>query len=477
MPEVPSRPIGLRGVRRLHFVGIGGAGMCGIAEILLAQGYRVGGSDLVDSPVTRRLAGLGADVRIGHAAAGVEGADAVVVSSAIAEDNVEVRTARRAGIPVVGRGEMLGELMRGHLGIAVAGSHGKTTTASLIANVFEAAGADPTFAIGGRVSSAGANARLGAGRYFIAEADESDASFLRLQPVLAVVTGVDQDHLDTYGQDFERMKDAFVSFAQAVPFYGCVLISADDPVSGELIERIGRPTRSYGFSPDADYRASGPVVRCGSWAFDVARPSGGPLSVSIPLPGRHNVQNALAAVALGSEEGIADDAVVAGLAGFQGVDRRFEVARGDVGGKPVTVVDDYGHHPNEIAHIIDTVRSVWPGRRLAMVYQPHRFTRTRDLLADFATVLARADALLVVDVYGAGEDAIAGADGQALANTVRGLNGPDVAFAATPAEALERLPDWVAADDVLVIQGAGDVGELAAAVQASASAAGVEGRA
>ena len=456
----------MRGVRRLHFVGIGGAGMCGVAEILLARGYRVGGSDLVDTPVTRRLAVLGADVRRGHSTGAVAGADAVVVSSAIREDNVEVRAARQSGVPVVGRGEMLGELMRGHVGIAVAGSHGKTTTASLIASVFESAGLDPTFAIGGRVVSAGANARLGTGRHFIAEADESDASFLRLQPVLAVVTGVDEDHLDTYGQDFERMKDAFVAFAQGVPFYGCVLICADDPQAEGLAERIGRPTRSYGFSRRADYRASEVAVRCGRWTFDVARPGAETLRVAIPMPGRHNVRNALAAVAVAVEEGVADDAIVAGLADFKGVDRRFDVAHGVVGGKPVTVVDDYGHHPNEIAHIIDTVRSVWPGRRLAMVYQPHRFTRTRDLLAEFAAVLARTDALLIVDVYSAGEDAIDGADAPALAAAVRGLSGREVLLAATPAEALEQLPDWVAADDVLVIQGAGDVGDLGAALAA-----------
>ena len=454
----------MRGIRRLHFVGIGGAGMCGIAEVMLAQGYRVSGSDLVDSPVTRRLAGLGAEVRIGHAAAGVGDVDAVVASSAIRADNVEVQAARQAGIPLVGRGEMLGELMRGHLGIAVAGSHGKTTTASLVASVFGSAGLDPTFVIGGRVTSAGANARLGTGGHFIAEADESDASFLHLRPVLAVVTGVDQDHLDTYGQDFERMKDAFVAFAQAVPFYGCVLICADDGHAPEMIQRIGRPTRSYGFSPRADYRAANLAVCGGRWAFDVARPRGGPLRVSLPLPGRHNVQNALAAVALGLEEGIADEAIIAGLADFEGVERRFQVAPGVVGGKQVTVVDDYGHHPSEIAHVIDTVRSVWPGRRLAMVYQPHRFTRTRDLLGGFATVLARTDALLIVDVYSAGEDAIAGADGRALAAAVDRLGFSEVRFAATPAEALEGLGDWVAADDVLVIQGAGDVGELAGAV-------------
>ena len=454
----------MRGVRSVHFVGIGGAGMCGIAEILLAQGLGVSGSDLLDSPVTRRLAGLGARVCRGHSAAAVGNVDVVVVSSAIREDNAEVAAARKAGIPVIARGEMLAELMRGRFGIAVAGSHGKTTTASLVASVFDAAGLDPTFVIGGRVTGAGANGRLGAGRHMIAEADESDASFLYLKPVLAVITGVDRDHLDTYGQDFERLKGAFIEFAEQLPFYGCALISADDPQVREIAQRISRPTRHYGFSPDADYRATGLSVEANRWTFDVRRPEADALRVSIPLAGNHNTLNALAAVAVATEEGVGDEAIVAGLAEWRGVERRFHVARGVVDSKPVTIVDDYGHHPTEIAHIIDTVRRMWPGRRLAMVYQPHRFTRTRDLLAEFAAVLARADALLLVEVYGAGEEAIAGADSRALATAIERRNGSDVPVVATPADALAAMPDWAAADDVLVIQGAGNVGELAPAV-------------
>ena len=460
----------MRGVRHVHFVGIGGAGMCGIAEILLAQGYAVSGSDLVDSPVTQRLVRLGAVVRQGHAAIAVTGAQVVVVSSAIGTANPEVVRARESGIPIVARGEMLGELMRGHLGIAVAGSHGKTTTASLIAGIFQAAGLDPTFVIGGQVASEGANARLGGGRHLIAEADESDASFMLLQPVLAVITGVDRDHLDTYGQDFDRLKAAFIEFAHRLPFYGCAFVCADDPCGAELIERIERPTRSYGFDRAANYRASNVRPGTAGWAFDIERPDAEPLHVSVPLPGEHNVRNALAAAALATEEGVPDQAIVGGLASFEGVERRFEVSGGEIAGKRFTVVDDYGHHPTEIAHIIDTVRRMWPARRLAMVYQPHRYTRTRDLLIDFAKVLARVDALLLVDVYGAGEDAIVGADGDALATAIRHEAGLTVPVAATPAEALARLPSWVAEDDVLVVQGAGDVGELAARLRTKAVA-------
>ncbi len=469
-----KEPLGMRGVQSVHFVGIGGAGMCGIAEVLLAQGCTVTGSDLMDSAVTRRLAALGVRVRRGHCAAAVGDADVVVVSSAIREDNPEVAAAHQACIPVIARGEMLAELMRSRIGIAVAGSHGKTTTASMVASVFEAAGLEPTFVIGGEVTGAGANGRLGAGRHVIAEADESDASFLLLKPVLAVITGVDRDHLDTYGQDLGRLTAAFVEFAEQLPFYGCALISADDPHARELARRISRPTRGYGFSPDAHYRASGVGVEAGRWTFDVTRPAGNALRVSIALPGNHNTLNALAAIAVATEEGVGDEAIVSGLAGCQGVERRFRVARGVVDSKPLTIVDDYGHHPTEIAHIIETVRRMWPGRRLAMVFQPHRFTRTRDLLAEFAAVLARADALLLVDVYGAGEEAIVGADSRALATAIRRRTGSDVAVVATPADAVATLPEWTAEDDVLVIQGAGDVGELASAV-AAPSVGGVPG--
>ena len=473
-PSGSGQPSGMRGVRSVHFVGIGGAGMCGIAEVLLAQGVTVSGSDLLDSPVTRRLTALGARVGRGHSAAAVGAVDAVVVSSAIREDNAEVAAARKARIPVVARGEMLAELMRGRFGIAVAGSHGKTTTASLVASVFDAAGLEPTFVIGGQVTGAGANGRLGSGRHMIAEADESDASFLFLKPVLAVITGVDRDHLDTYGQDFDRLKAAFIEFADQLPFYGCALVAADDPHARELAERISRPTRHYGFSADADYRAFGLSVETDRWTFDVARPGADALRVSIPLPGSHNILNALAAIAVATEEGVGGEAIVAGLAECQGVERRFRVGRGVVDSKPVMIVDDYGHHPTEIAYIIDTIRRMWPGRRLAMVYQPHRFTRTRDLLAEFAAVLARADALLLVEVYGAGEDAISGADSRALATAIRHRTGSDVPVVATPADALAALPDWAAADDVLVIQGAGDVGELAKAVAAPSTGRGVE---
>ena len=466
MPEARSFP--MRGVRHAHFVGIGGAGMCPIAEVLHEDGMTVTGSDLADSPVTRRLAARGVRVRQGHCGKAVAGADVVVVSSAIGDGNPEVAAARQGGVPVVARGEMLGELMRGRVGVAVAGSHGKTTTASLVASIFQAAGLDPTFVIGAKVTGAGANGRLGRGPHLIAEADESDASFLHLRPVIAVITGIDRDHLDTYAQSFERMQAAFVEFARGVPFYGRILIAIDDPDTAALARRIDGPLRTYGYGADADYRALDVRVADGSrYAFVVARPDAGDLSVSIALPGDHNVANALAAIAVASEERIADAAIVAGVAEFQGVERRFRIAPGRIGAKAVTLVDDYGHHPTEIARIIDTVRRLWPDRRLAMIYQPHRFTRTRDLLADFAAVLARVDALLLVEVYSAGEAAIEGADSRALAAAVERRTGAEVPLAATPGEALAMLPGWADDGDVLVLQGAGDIGNLAGAIAAT----------
>ena len=455
----------MRRVRSIHFVGIGGAGMCGVAEVLLNQGYAVSGSDLVRSAATERLVRGGANVRLGHAAAAVADADVVVVSSAVPANNVEVARARELRIPVIPRAEMLGELMRHRHGIAVAGTHGKTTTASMIASIFQAAGLDPTFVIGGVVASEGGNARLGAGRHLIAEADESDASFLHLQPLLAVITNIDRDHLDAYGQDYASLTQAFVDFAHRLPFYGTLVICADDPGAAAMATAAGRPLCSYGFSASADYRAAEVRIADGAWRFTARRPGAVALPIAVPLPGCHNVRNALAAVAVATEEGIADGDIVAGLAGFRGVGRRFETDECILAERRITLVDDYGHHPTEVAHVIDTVRRIWPGRRLAMVYQPHRYTRTRDLLDDFATVLARVDVLLLGDVYGAGEAPIAGADSRSLAAAIADRGAPAPRMAATPAAALATLPEIVADGDVLAIQGAGDISQLAAAVR------------
>ncbi len=462
----------LRGVRSIHFVGIGGAGMCGIAEVLLRQGYAVSGSDLVRSATTKRLAALGARVRQGHAAAAVADADAVVVSSAIGDANVEVARARALGIPVVARGEMLGELMRHRYGIAVAGSHGKTTTASLIADILQAAGLDPSFVIGGTVASEGANARLGGGRHLVAEADESDASFLYLRPMIAVVTGIDRDHLDTYDQDLGRLTEAFIDFACRLPFYGTVVACLDDPRAAGLVGKLGRRTLTYGFASGADFRATDVRIGEGSWTCTVSRPEAGELRIAIPLPGSHNVQNALASVAVATEEGVADDAIVAGLAEFRGVARRFGLAECVVAGKRVTLVDDYGHHPTEVARIIATVRRMWPERRLVMAYQPHRYTRTRDLLDDFSTVLSRVDALLIADVYGAGERPIAGADGHVLAQRIGERGRLDPLFVATPEQAVEQLQRVVEDGDVVMVQGAGDIDRVAAAMVSTTGSAG-----
>lgn len=474
VPRAKGRLVSLGTVERVHFVGIGGAGMCGIAELLIGDGYGVSGSDLVRSDATDRLAMLGAAVRIGHAAEAVVGADVVVASSAVGRGNTELVHARELGLPVVARAEMLAELMRYRRGIAVAGTHGKTTTASLIASVFRAGGLDPTYVIGapvrgtagpGALSDAESNAGLGRGRHLIAEADESDASFLHLDPVLAVITNIDRDHMDAYAQDFDRLLDTFAAFAQRLPAYGTLIACADDPHAVAIPPRIDRATRSYGFDAAADFRAVDLEPGEDSWRFTALRPSGPDLPVSLPLPGRHNVQNALAAIATAAQEGIADDAVVAGLEGFGGVGRRFEMADCVVEGNRVTVVDDYGHHPTEVARVIDTVRQVWPGRRLVMAYQPHRYTRTRDLHDEFVAVLAGVDRLLLLDVYAAGESPIEGADSRALGCDVAAQVVSPPLFAPGPREAAEKLKAEIADDDIVVVQGAGDVSHVARALR------------
>src|SRR5690606_17096439 len=395
----------MRRIRRIHFVGIGGAGMSGIAEVLKNQGYDVSGSDLKDSAVTERLRAMGVEVQIGHRAENTETADVVVVSSAVAKDNPEVVSARSRRVPIVPRAEMLAEIMRYRHGIAVAGTHGKTTTTSLIASILGEAGLDPTFVIGGKLNSAGTNAKLGGSRYLVAEADESDASFLHLTPVISVVTNIEADHMETYGGDIEKLKQTFVDFLHNLPFYGIAVMCVDDEFVQEIIPRISRAIITYGIdNPEADYRAENISSDGLKTSFLVRRPGGrSDLDVELRMPGRHNVLNALAAIAVATDEGVDDKAICRGLAGFAGVGRRFQVygeyhaPRGQV-----TLVDDYGHHPTEVEAVIKAARGAWPDRRIVMLYQPHRFTRTRDLYEDFVRVLSEVDGLLLMDVYSAG---------------------------------------------------------------------------
>jgi UDP-N-acetylmuramate--alanine ligase len=451
-------------VKRVHFVGIGGAGMSGIAEVLATQGYRVSGSDLSASKVTARLAHLGIAIAIGHAPANAAGADAVVVSAAIAPDNPEIVAAREKGIPVVPRALMLAELMRLKEGIAVAGTHGKTTTTSLIASVLAEGGLDPTFVIGGRLLSAGANARLGKGEFLVAEADESDASFLYLSPALAVITNIDADHMETYGHDFERLKRAFVDFAQRLPFYGVAVLCVDDPNVRAILPAITKPIVTYGLAEDAQLRAID-VDNIGGRMRFVARATGVPdLPVELNLPGEHNVRNALAAIAVGREVGVGDAAIAKALAEFHGVDRRFQ-RHGEIaveGGGAYTLVDDYGHHPAEMAATIAAARGSFPGRRLVLVFQPHRYTRTRDLFEDFVKVLSTADALVLADVYPAGELPIVAADGRALARAVRVAGKVEPVFVESVVNLPAAVRALVRAGDIVVTMGAGSIGQVPA---------------
>jgi len=458
-------------VRQIHFVGIGGAGMSGIAEVLVNLGYRVTGSDLAEGAATRRLAELGAQVHIGHRAEWVAGADVVVTSSAVAEDNPEVAAARAAKVPVIPRAEMLGELMRFQKGIAVAGTHGKTTTTSLVASVLAAGGLDPTFVIGGRLTSAGANARLGRGEYLVAEADESDASFLHLQPQMAVVTNIDADHLATYGGDFEALKQTFVDFLHNLPFYGLAVLCIDDPVLREILPRLRKRVLTYGTRPEAELRATDIRQEGMRMHFRVHLPGAdGPLPVVLNLPGRHNVLNALAALALGHTLGVAGADMARGLADFQGIGRRFE-RLGDLAldGDRVPLIDDYAHHPREIAATVEAVRRAWPERRLLTVFQPHRYTRTRDLMDDFASVLSGVDPLVVTEVYPAGEAPLGGADGRALCRAIRARGRSEPIFL----ERLEDLPallgDLLRPGDLLLTLGAGSIGRAAAALAREAA--------
>ncbi len=451
----------MRRVRRVHFIGIGGSGMSGIAEVLLNLGYAVSGSDARASAVTQRLSSLGIPVAIGHQAVQVQAVDAVVVSSAIAADNPELVAARAHRIPVVPRAEMLAELMRFRHGIAVAGTHGKTTTTSLITSVLAEGGYDPTFVIGGRLNSAGTHARLGEGRYLVAEADESDASFLHLQPMVAVVTNIDADHMATYGGDFNRLRETFLSFIHHLPFYGLAVLCRDDPELHDLLPRITRPVVTYGLSPEADIQASD-IRQEGLRNYFTVRMGQEEFEVMLNLPGRHNVLNALAAIAVAREEGVSRPALLRALAQFQGIGRRCQ-NWGELAfpAGTVQVLDDYGHHPREIAATVQGVRAAFPTRRLVLVFQPHRYSRTLDLFDDFARVLAEQDVLVLLEVYPAGEAPIPGADGRNLARAVRD-RAPrlSVLLAQNAAECLTLLPECVQANDVLLMMGAGDIGGL-----------------
>jgi UDP-N-acetylmuramate--alanine ligase len=453
-------------VKHIHFVGIGGAGMSGIAEVLLNLGFVVSGSDRVASQATRRLADMGAQIRLGHDAAHVAGADAVVTSTAVREDNPEVIEARARHIPIVPRALMLAELMRLRQGIAIAGTHGKTTTTSLVATCLYHAGMDPTYVIGGKLTVAGAHARLGKGDFLVAEADESDASFLYLSPVVSVVTNIDADHMDTYHHDFAQLKQAFVDFLQHLPFYGRAVLCIDDPNVREILPRVSKPVTSYGFSADADVRAEN-VVACGTtMQFEIVLGAEGALRlpVTLNLPGRHNVLNALAAYAVASEVGASDEAIVQALAKFKGVGRRFQ-QYGDMvlpGGGVARVVDDYGHHPVEMAATLAAARGAFPGRRLMLVFQPHRYSRTRDCFEDFVQILSGVDAVILTEVYAAGEAPLVAADGRALARAVRVAGRVEPLFVEHVPDLADAVRDQARDGDVILVMGAGSIGTLAA---------------
>ncbi|MEN9780249.1 MAG: UDP-N-acetylmuramate--L-alanine ligase [Burkholderiaceae bacterium] len=459
-------------IRHIHFVGIGGAGMSGIAEVLHNLGYTISGSDLADSTTLRRLAMLGMRTFIGHDAAHVAGADAVVTSTAVQSDNPEVIQARARKIPVVPRALMLAELMRLKQGIAIAGTHGKTTTTSLVASVLAEGGLDPTFVIGGRLNSAGANARLGQGDYIVVEADESDASFLNLLPVMAVVTNIDADHMETYGHDFGRLKGAFVDFLHRMPFYGTAVLCTDDAAVREIVTQVSCPVTSYGFGDDAQVRAVNVRAEDGRMRFTVQRRNGvvlPDLDVTLNLAGEHNVRNALAAIAIAVELNVPDAAVLKALAEFKGVGRRFQ-RYGDVpvrpahGGGRFTVIDDYGHHPVEMAATLAAARGAFPGRRLVLAFQPHRYTRTRDCFEDFVKVIGQADAVLLSEVYAAGEEPIVAADGRSLARAVRVAGKVEPLFVDAIGAMPEAILDVVRDGDVVMCMGAGSIGGVPARV-------------
>ena len=448
---------------RVHFVGIGGVGMSGIAEVMTTLGYQVSGSDNADNAVTRRLASLGIRIDRGHASANVLDAHCVVVSSAIQPDNPELLEARAQRIPVVPRAEMLAELMRFKRGVAVAGTHGKTTTTSLTASVLAEGGLDPTFVIGGKLLAAGANAGLGGGDWLVAEADESDGSFLRLNPVVAVITNIDADHLENYGGDFERVKQAFSEFLHRLPFYGLAVLCIDDEEVALLARQTTRHLVTYGFAPQADVRAADVRQQGGTMQFTLCLPDGTRTPCTLALPGRHNVQNALAAAAIGWQLGVPNAAIARALEKFQGIGRRFnQLATLTLpAGGEVALVDDYGHHPKELAAVFAAARGGWPDKRLVVAFQPHRYTRTRDLFDEFAAVLSSVDALLLTEVYPAGEVPIAGADAKSLARSIRTRGRVDPVVVGSAAELAHVLPGVLQNGDLLLLMGAGDIGAAA----------------
>ena len=468
---VPERRDRMRRINTIHFVGIGGSGMSGIAAVLLNLGYRVQGSDARASPTTEWLAGLGARITIGHAAANIGGADVVVVSGAVPHDNAEVAAAIARRVPVVARAEMLAELMRFRYSIAVAGTHGKTTTTSLLASILSEGGEDPTYVIGGRLKSTASNARLGAGRYLVAEADESDASFTHLQPLIAIVTNIDNDHLSTHDGDFGLLKQSFIDFLHNLPFYGLAVLCIDDEHVRSIVQEIGRPTLACGLAAGADIRASNIRPQGLQTRFEVTRSGAAPLAVTLNLPGLHNVRNALAAIAVATELGIDDAAIARALEGFEGVDRRLQhIADVTTAAGRVTVIDDYGHHPTEISATLEAVHQGYPGRRVLLAFQPHRYTRTLALIDDFGRALSGADVLCVTEVYAAGEPPIAGADGRAICRAVRSHGALEPLFIERVEELASVLKDLIRDGDVIVAMGAGNISAVAHALPARLAA-------
>ena len=452
----------MRRVKRIHFVGIGGAGMGGIAEVLLNEGYQISGSDIGENQVVKRLTALGADIIIGHQAENVAKASVIVVSTAISSDNPELVAANKLRIPVVRRAEMLAELMRFRHGIAIAGTHGKTTTTSLIASIFAQGQLDPTFVIGGLLNSAGTNARLGSSRYLIAEADESDASFLHLQPMVSVITNIDADHMETYGGDFEKLKDTYIEFLHNLPFYGLAVVCIDNPVVRELLPRISRQVITYGFSEDADVRAVNYRQDGAVSYFTVEVAGQAPLDMSVNLPGQHNVLNALAGVAVAKDEGVNDEAICQALTEFAGIGRRFEqLASLTTDAGDMVLIDDYGHHPSEVKATILAMRQGWPDKRLVMVFQPHRYSRTRDLYEDFVEVLSEVDCLFLLDVYAAGETPISSADSKCLARSIRQRGQIEPVYVSDVDKLAQLLANQLKDNDMVITQGAGSIGAVA----------------
>ena len=451
----------MRRVNQIHFIGIGGAGMSGIAEVLLNEGYKISGSDIAESAVTQRLAKVGAKVFIGHAAENIQGASVVVASSAIDDSNPEVAAAKAARIPVIQRAQMLAEIMRFRHGIAVAGTHGKTTTTAMISMIYTEAKLDPTFVNGGLVKSAGKNAHLGASRYLIAEADESDASFLHLQPMVSVVTNIEPDHMDTYGGDFEKMKATYVKFLRNLPFYGLAVMCADDETVMEIAPQVGRQVMTYGFSEKADYRIEDYQQTGFQGHYTVVCPTGERIEVLLNVPGKHNALNATAALAVAKEEGIENEAILAALADFQGAGRRFDQLGSFIrpNGK-VMLVDDYGHHPTEVDVTIKAARQGWEGKRVVMVFQPHRYSRTRDLFDDFVQVLSQVDALVMLEVYAAGEAPIVGADSKSLCRSIRNLGKVDPILVSDTEQLGDVLDQIIQDGDLILAQGAGSVSRI-----------------